>query len=864
VTSSSPPKPGGHPIENGGRPPPDSVVVAKAPSGEIMFSNRFAERVVGHRLSEIADDFPMFHLDGRPYAFAERQVPRSLASGEEIIDEEFLGPAADGSRVCYRCSCWPVYDDGGEIVAAVAVTRDVTEQKRREKRLGYLAGLLENTEDAVVAMDERYLLTVWNQGAERLYGWRAEEVVGRHANEVARTNLSEEQRTELRRELVKNGRWRGDVNVIRKDGSTVDVELISVALREEQGEITGYLGIHRDIAERRSAQEETRRRAEQQALVADLGDRALASDDLQSVFDEAVGLVARTLHVELAGVAEMPVGSEEVILRAGVGWREGVVGSRIERGGRDSQAGYTLLRREPVIVEDQAADRRFKRSALAHAHGVVSALSVMIASSDEPFGVIAALSTSRRTFSPSEVSFVQAVATVLASAVERRQAQERLIEVRDAERRRIARDLHDEALQDLAYALALTAGRRSVSPGRPADDPLGDVVAAMTRAQEHVRGAIYDLRIGGEAHRPFADLLAGLAARHSAMTGEWDVELQIGKGLPADPLGAGGTEILRILGEALTNARRHSQAVKVVVRVWGAGGRVCAEVSDDGRGFDPAAVTAPNGTGIEAMRERADGLGGRIDIRSGPRAGTSVRVAIPLEAETEPVAADVRILLVEDHVAVRQAIAAAFERERGFRVIGQAGSLAEARTMLDRVDVAVLDLGLPDGSGTDLIEDLRSASPRAQTLVLSATVDRDAIARAVESGAAGVLNKARPLGDVVDAVGRLWRGERLLPMEEILELLRVAVRTRERERDDRQAIAQLTRRERDILQALADGLDSRAAAARLHISLRTQRNHMANILSKLGVHSQLQGLVLVLRYDVVTIRPPKNADSGRD
>jgi PAS domain S-box-containing protein len=102
-----------------------------------------------------------------------------------------------------------------------------------------------------MAMDERYFLTTWNKGAERLYGWPGEEVVGRHANEVAVTNLSEEERTELRPELAETGRWRGEVSVARKDGTTADVELISVALRGQQGEITGYLTIHRDISERR-------------------------------------------------------------------------------------------------------------------------------------------------------------------------------------------------------------------------------------------------------------------------------------------------------------------------------------------------------------------------------------------------------------------------------------------------------------------------------------------------------------------------------------------------------------------------------------------------------------------------------------
>ena len=84
-------------------------------------------------------------------------------------------------------------------------------------------------------MDASGSVTVWNKGAERLYGWRAEEVAGSsHANDVARMDMSYRQRTELRRELAEHGRWRGEVTVARKDGTTVDVELISVALRGDR------------------------------------------------------------------------------------------------------------------------------------------------------------------------------------------------------------------------------------------------------------------------------------------------------------------------------------------------------------------------------------------------------------------------------------------------------------------------------------------------------------------------------------------------------------------------------------------------------------------------------------------------------
>jgi DNA-binding NarL/FixJ family response regulator len=254
------------------------------------------------------------------------------------------------------------------------------------------------------------------------------------------------------------------------------------------------------------------------------------------------------------------------------------------------------------------------------------------------------------------------------------------------------------------------------------------------------------------------------------------------------------------------------------------------------------------------MRERAAILNADLRFTSEPGVGTSVRVELPLTARRGESTTPVRVLLVEDHAAVRQALATAFEQEDDFEVVAQAGSLAEARQLLRDIDVAVIDLGLPDGYGGDLIDDLHSATPDAQALVLTASLDHAQVARAVQSGAAAVINKTAPLEEVIASVRRLRAGETLLPMDGVVELLRFAERHGKQEHDDRQAIAQLTPREREVLQALADGLDSQAVADRLHITLRTEQNHIANILAKLGVHSRLQAIVFVLRYGVVEIR----------
>jgi DNA-binding NarL/FixJ family response regulator len=257
------------------------------------------------------------------------------------------------------------------------------------------------------------------------------------------------------------------------------------------------------------------------------------------------------------------------------------------------------------------------------------------------------------------------------------------------------------------------------------------------------------------------------------------------------------------------------------------------------------------------MRERARAVGGDLQIESDPETGTRVRFEMLLTPKHEEPEGDVRVLLVDDHASTREALASTFEGE-GFEVVGQAGSLAEARQLLEElqqpIDVAVLDLELQDGYGGDLIEELREKNPQAQALVLSASLDHADTARAVEQGAEGVLNKTAHLDELVEAVRRLRAGERLMPLEEVVGLLRYAGRAREHEYEARQAIEKLTPREIEVLQALAEGLDSEGIAEKLHISVGTQRNHMSSILSKLGIHSQLQVLVFAVRYGLVEIR----------
>lgn len=212
---------------------------------------------------------------------------------------------------------------------------------------------------------------------------------------------------------------------------------------------------------------------------------------------------------------------------------------------------------------------------------------------------------------------------VLVDITDRKRAEEALREMREHERRRIARDLHDGVLQDLAYAAQTIELAKLEAEGKGLKEELQEGADVIRRAASELRGIVYDLRLVDAQDRPLPELLESLVERGRGMSRGCGIRLQIEDGFPTAPLGSVGSELLRIVGEALANARRHSGAENVVVTISAQSGHLTAEVSDDGRGFGPETAA---GVGLGSMRERAAALGGELEIESEPWKGTRVRV----------------------------------------------------------------------------------------------------------------------------------------------------------------------------------------------------------------------------------------------
>jgi DNA-binding NarL/FixJ family response regulator len=210
----------------------------------------------------------------------------------------------------------------------------------------------------------------------------------------------------------------------------------------------------------------------------------------------------------------------------------------------------------------------------------------------------------------------------------------------------------------------------------------------------------------------------------------------------------------------------------------------------------------------------------------------------------------VRVLIVDDHEMFATSLRMALSQEADIDVVGTASSLAQAKNLVVTLEptVVLLDHRLPDGLGVDAISELKRLRSEAKVVVLTAAAEDTMLVNATEAGCAGFLLKTSPLEELVTAVRTAAAGEMLVSTELLARLL-------SRMRGDRGGhAADLTAREREILQLIAEGLTNAAIARRLFISVNTVRNHVQSLLAKLGAHSKLEALSVAVRDGLIS--PP--------
>ncbi len=392
----------------------------------------------------------------------------------------------------------------------------------------------------------------------------------------------------------------------------------------------------------------------------------------------------------------------------------------------------------------------------------------------------------------------------------------RLVEAEEAERRRIARELHDRVGQNLSALninLDLALGAASASPLR---QRIEDSVSLVDATLQSIESVMAELRPPLLDEYGLGAALGWYAEEFSHRTGI-AVVLRDGKDAAAGLRPEAAVALFRIAQEALNNVAKHAGAKQVSVELACEAEEIVLRVADDGAGFDPAAAARGKRWARGGQRAR------RRDHRSRERA---------------EIAMAIRILIADDHGVVAEGLKHLVEAQADMEVVACVGDGREAvqQSRDLQPDVVLMDLSMPELNGADATRAILQRDPRCRVIVLSMYSDREYVRRALKAGAAGYVVKRSAAKEVVEAIRAVHAGQRYLSPR----VADVVINDYAEERDD--PLARLSAREREVLQLLAEGRTGAEIAQRLSLSQKTVETYRARLVEKLGIRD-VAGLV---------------------
>jgi PAS domain S-box-containing protein len=410
----------------------NDIIQSIAPDGRFIFANPAWLKTRGYTEEELKE-LTIFDIIPDDCKGNCTSLFQKVMSGESLTNVQTKFISKNGRLINLEGNVTASVVNG-KIVATHGIFHNITEQKIAEEKLKMSLSLhkatIESTTDGILVVDTEGRIASFNQKFLELWSIPDSVIASRDDNQALNFVLQQLKDPSgfisKVRELYSRPETESFDTLEFRDGRIF--ERYSKPQKIDENAV-GRVWSFRDVTEQKRTEQKLRAYARQQTTIAKLGQRGLEGIEHSTLMDEAVNLVAQTLEVEYCKILELLPGGNALLLRAGVGWKDGLVGQATVPAGSASQAGYTLLSNEPVIVEDVSTEKRFAPPSLLRDHGVVSGISVIIGHLERPFGILGAHTGRRRTFTEDDIQFLESIANLLASAIEHKKMEEKLFQI---------------------------------------------------------------------------------------------------------------------------------------------------------------------------------------------------------------------------------------------------------------------------------------------------------------------------------------------------------------------------------------------------------------------------------------------------
>jgi PAS domain S-box-containing protein len=473
-----------------------------------------------------------------------------------------------------------------------------------------------------------------------VYGFTSEEIYQQNEKHwVERTHPKDIERVKIAYKSLfsENRVYDVEYRIQRKDGKWIWIHDKAVATYIKDGVIYAD-GLFSDITKRKKTQKRLQISSRQQAIIVQLGQRALAGTDIHLLMNEAVTALAQILDVDLSSIWELLPGDKAILLKVGNGWERGLVGKLKLELEPDYFSNKVLLD-APIIIKNLPEETQLNIPPSFYNIGVVSGLCIPIVWLRQPFGLLSVFTRKKQEFTKSDINFFQAIANVTAAAIGRKWAEEnrtqllsQIFVAQEKERKWIARELHDETGQSLT---ALLVGLKVIEIAQTLEDAQTQASFLRDIASQTVKNI---KRLSQGLHPNTLEDLGLVIALNRYITDymkSYGIDVKVTTKKLAEHFLSTPIEIAlyRIVQEALTNIAKHAQAKKVKIAINGHPSYIQLRIIDDGCGFNVESTlrtaVISKRLGLYGMSERVNLLGGTITIKSKEGKGTNISIQIP-------------------------------------------------------------------------------------------------------------------------------------------------------------------------------------------------------------------------------------------